>query len=69
MLFEEPLDLKNTIDSSSPDKTDGYKTHGHFPAAPDHFPAPVSAYTVNEMSIVWSIYGGRDFESSPPGES
>jgi len=32
--------------------------------APDHFPCPVYRYTLSEMSIVWSMYGGRDFESS-----
>jgi len=38
-------------------KTDALK-------APDHFPCPVYRYTLTEMSIVWSMYGGRDFESS-----
>jgi len=32
--------------------------------APDHFPCPVYRYTLSEISIVWSMYGGRDFESS-----
>lgn len=32
--------------------------------APDHFPCPVYRYTLSEISVVWSMYGGRDFESS-----
>ncbi|XP_006819260.1 autophagy-related protein 2 homolog B-like, partial [Saccoglossus kowalevskii] len=31
---------------------------------PDHFPPAVCRYTLKEMSLVWYIYGGRDFESS-----
>jgi len=32
--------------------------------APDHFPCPVYRYTLSEISILWSMYGGQDFESS-----
>ncbi|XP_043255081.1 autophagy-related protein 2 homolog A [Colletes gigas] len=32
--------------------------------APRHFPVPVSRYTLCEMTLIWHMYGGRDFESS-----
>ena len=32
--------------------------------APDHFPCPVYRYTLSEISVMWSMYGGQDFESS-----
>ncbi|XP_076284575.1 autophagy-related 2 isoform X1 [Lasioglossum baleicum] len=34
--------------------------------APRHFPAPILRYTLCEMSLVWHMYGGKDFDSSPP---
>ena len=37
--------------------------------APDHFPPAVTRYTLKEMSLVWYMYGGRDFASSPPSQS
>ncbi len=32
--------------------------------APEHFPPAVYRYTLREMSLVWYMYGGKDFESS-----
>lgn len=32
--------------------------------APKHYPNPVMKYSVHEMSIVWHLYGGEDFEST-----
>lgn len=32
--------------------------------APRHFPAPILRYTLCEMTLVWHMYGGRDFEAS-----
>ncbi|XP_038074084.1 autophagy-related protein 2 homolog A-like [Patiria miniata] len=29
--------------------------------APVHFPTPVGKYTLQEMTVVWHIYGGNDF--------
>lgn len=34
--------------------------------APKHFPTPVLLYTLNELSFVWYMYGGKDFQ---PGNS
>lgn len=32
--------------------------------APPNFPAPVLRYTLCEMTLIWHMYGGRDFEGS-----
>ncbi|KAK2581702.1 hypothetical protein KPH14_002189 [Odynerus spinipes] len=32
--------------------------------APRHYPAAVLRYTLCEMTLIWHIYGGKDFESS-----
>ncbi|XP_066200487.1 autophagy-related protein 2 homolog B [Saccopteryx leptura] len=34
--------------------------------APLHFPAPVVRYVVKEVSLVWHLYGGKDFGTAPP---
>nr|CAD7434456.1 unnamed protein product [Timema monikensis] len=34
--------------------------------APKHYPAAVLRYTLCEMSIVWHMYGGKDFSMQPP---
>lgn len=34
--------------------------------APKHFPKAVLSYTLREMTLVWHMYGGRDFGSSLP---
>ena len=31
---------------------------------PKHFPEPVVQYTLKEMSVIWHMYGGRDFQPS-----
>ena len=36
---------------------------------PRHFPEPVTAYTVRELSITWHLYGGRDFPPKSPSSS
>ena len=36
---------------------------------PRHFPEPVTAYTIRELSITWHLYGGRDFPSNSPSSS
>ncbi|KAH0569025.1 autophagy-related protein 2 homolog B [Cotesia glomerata] len=33
--------------------------------APKHFPAPVLRYTLCEMTLVWHMYGGKDFGKLP----
>lgn len=34
--------------------------------APVHFPPPVVRYVVKEVSLVWHLYGGKDFGTAPP---
>ncbi|KAM6201704.1 LOW QUALITY PROTEIN: autophagy-related protein 2 homolog B [Rhynchocyon petersi] len=34
--------------------------------APLHLPLPVVLYVVREVSLVWHLYGGKDFGSAPP---
>ncbi|KAI5937003.1 autophagy-related protein 2 homolog B [Manis javanica] len=34
--------------------------------APLHFPVPVIRYVVKEVSLVWHLYGGKDFGTAPP---
>lgn len=34
--------------------------------APPNFPAPVLKYTLCEMTLIWHMYGGKDFESPQP---
>ena len=36
---------------------------------PRSFPDPVSQYTLKEMTIVWHLYGGRDFADSASADS
>ncbi|KOC64737.1 Autophagy-related protein 2 like protein B [Habropoda laboriosa] len=32
--------------------------------APKHFPPPILRYTLCEMTLVWHMYGGKDFEAA-----
>ncbi|XP_032665002.1 autophagy-related protein 2 homolog A isoform X2 [Odontomachus brunneus] len=34
--------------------------------APPNFPAPVLKYTLCEMTLIWHMYGGKDFEETQP---
>ncbi|GAB1294781.1 Autophagy-related protein 2 homolog B [Apodemus speciosus] len=34
--------------------------------APLHFPIPAVRYVVKELSLVWHLYGGKDFATAPP---
>ncbi|XP_042117068.2 autophagy-related protein 2 homolog B isoform X2 [Peromyscus maniculatus bairdii] len=34
--------------------------------APLHFPIPAIRYVVKEVSLVWHLYGGKDFATVPP---
>uniref|UniRef100_A0A8B9BHT9 Autophagy related 2B n=1 Tax=Anser brachyrhynchus TaxID=132585 RepID=A0A8B9BHT9_9AVES len=34
--------------------------------APLHFPVPLVRYVVKEISLIWHLYGGRDFGTAPP---
>lgn len=33
--------------------------------SPKHYPKPVLRYMLREMSLVWHMYGGYDFDSTP----
>lgn len=32
--------------------------------SPKHYPQPVLRYMLREMSLVWHMYGGSDFETN-----
>lgn len=34
--------------------------------APRHFPVPILRYTLCEMTLIWHMYGGKDFDATPP---
>lgn len=34
--------------------------------APLRFPVPMMRYVVKEISLIWHLYGGKDFGSPPP---
>ena len=61
ILTADPINLKDDHFNRPLDKTDQLK-------APDHFPPAVYRYTLREMSLVWYMYGGQDFESSEKSE-
>lgn len=56
-LSEEPIRVMDNHFSIPLGKTDLLK-------APKHFPAAILRYTLCEMTLIWHIYGGRDFSSS-----
>ena len=31
---------------------------------PSNYPTPLFVYTVKEMSILWQLFGGNDFQTS-----
>lgn len=35
--------------------------------APNHFPPAVCRFTLREMTVVWTLYGGKDFEDLGSG--
>lgn len=37
--------------------------------APEDFPPPVNKVVVNDFSLIFHMYGGRDLESSPPSQT
>ncbi|ELU17929.1 hypothetical protein CAPTEDRAFT_154368 [Capitella teleta] len=62
LLTSKPIEIRDHHFAMPLGKADLLK-------APDHFPNAVLRYTLKEMSVVWYMYGGRDFESSPPSEN
>ncbi|XP_077537493.1 autophagy-related 2 isoform X2 [Haemaphysalis longicornis] len=57
VLVPGPIDVRENYFSSSARNTDQLR-------APRHFPEAVQKYTLREMSLVWHLYGGCDFEST-----
>ncbi|CAL8111003.1 unnamed protein product [Orchesella dallaii] len=57
MLIDEPIRLVENHFSVPVGRMDILK-------APKHYPNPIMKYSVHEMSIVWHLYGGEDFEST-----
>jgi autophagy-related protein 2 len=54
MLTDEPIRLMENHFSVPLGRTDILK-------APKHYPNPVMRYALQEMSVVWHLYGGEDF--------
>ncbi|KAM8921116.1 autophagy-related protein 2 homolog B isoform 2-T2 [Pelodytes ibericus] len=61
-LVDDTILIKEQHFSSPTHKTDNRK-------APLNFPSPVVRYVVKEISLVWHLYGGRDFGSVFPPAS
>lgn len=57
MLTDEPIRIIENHFSVPPGKSDVLK-------APDHYPDPLFLLTLQEMSLVWHLYGGNDFKKS-----
>ncbi|XP_005990375.1 autophagy-related protein 2 homolog B [Latimeria chalumnae] len=57
-LITGPVQIKENYFSVPAERTDSSK-------APLHFPVPQIRYIVKEISVVWHLYGGKDFGSSP----
>lgn len=57
MLVTEPIDVRENHFSTTARNTDQLR-------APRNFPEAVQKYTLREMTLVWYMYGGCDFESS-----
>uniref|UniRef100_G1NKJ9 Autophagy related 2B n=1 Tax=Meleagris gallopavo TaxID=9103 RepID=G1NKJ9_MELGA len=58
-LVDDAILIKENHFSQPVKKTDASK-------APLHFPVPLVRYIVKEISLIWHLYGGRDFGSAPP---
>ncbi|KAM9294636.1 LOW QUALITY PROTEIN: autophagy-related protein 2 homolog B [Gastrophryne carolinensis] len=61
-LAEDPIIIQENYFSSPDGKPETNK-------APVHFPVPVVRYVVKEVSLVWHLYGGKDFGSAYPPAS
>ncbi|XP_012533981.1 autophagy-related protein 2 homolog B-like [Monomorium pharaonis] len=58
-LCQEPLRIVDNHFSVPVGKTDLLQT-------PANYPAPVLKYTLCEMTLIWHMYGGNDFDNSQP---
>ncbi|XP_029453756.1 autophagy-related protein 2 homolog B isoform X3 [Rhinatrema bivittatum] len=59
-LIEETILIKENHFSQPVKKTDTSKP-------PLHLPTPVVRYVMKEISLVWHLYGGKDFGTAPSG--
>ncbi|XP_031213724.1 autophagy-related protein 2 homolog B isoform X1 [Mastomys coucha] len=65
---EEPV-IKIMVDDAIVIKDDYFSlpiTRTDSSKAPLHFPIPAIRYVVKEVSLVWHLYGGKDFATAPP---
>ncbi|XP_060036979.1 autophagy-related protein 2 homolog B isoform X3 [Erinaceus europaeus] len=58
IMVDDAIVIRDNYFSLPIKKTDRSK-------APPHFPGPVVRYVVKEVSLVWHLYGGRDFAAPP----
>lgn len=58
----DPIEIKDNHFSQPTGKTDLLK-------APDHYPTADYRYTLKELTVVWYMYGGRDFSDAPKSTS
>jgi len=61
-LCQEPLRIVDNHFFVPSGKTDLLQT-------PPNYPAPVLKYTLCEMTLIWHMYGGNDFDSSQTSSS
>lgn len=54
----DAIEIKENYFSQPTGKTDLLK-------APDHYPTAESRYTLRELTLVWFMYGGKDFTNVP----
>lgn len=59
IMVDDAIVIRDNYFSLPIKKTDTSK-------APLHFPVPVIRYVVKEVSLVWHLYGGKDFGPVPP---
>uniref|UniRef100_A0A8C3YSD8 Autophagy related 2B n=1 Tax=Catagonus wagneri TaxID=51154 RepID=A0A8C3YSD8_9CETA len=59
IMVDDAIVIRDNYFSLPVKKTDTSK-------APLHFPIPVIRYVVKEVSLVWHLYGGKDFGTAPP---
>uniref|UniRef100_A0A8C5EBN1 Autophagy related 2A n=1 Tax=Gouania willdenowi TaxID=441366 RepID=A0A8C5EBN1_GOUWI len=62
VLSQEPITVKDNHFSRPRGSSDLLR-------APSRFPVPQSRVVLREISVVWHLYGGKDFGSKPMGRS
>lgn len=59
VMVDDAIVIRDDYFSLPITRTDGSK-------APLKFPVPDIRYVVKEVSLVWHLYGGKDFTTVPP---